>query len=365
MVFTNKQREKLVLDLYNQGKTIKEIAKEARMSFRDIGAILHLASKEREVEEEKAQQQSQSSQAYKLFSKGDSPIQVAIALNIREPEISKYYNEYWNLTHIHSLGEIYEQTNGEIVPLIHLYRYMKFYRMDIGQVKKLLEIANNDLPAVDAIYQRCKEQVSLLEIREQTLYTLLASLERQVINLKQNIEYYNSEAHNEMMKRNQMLNEKMNMEAIVRDFENNNEQFKKIIRTTVERCIQGNLSDTKQVLALAVTSVLESIKNNPDKYRSFLYESQQQSQKLDNFDRTGNCKALLVDEVIILYNKLAKECKDKVIADYKFRISPLSLPLKSQIDDQLASRQEVKKTTLAYDGYNTQKKEFQDQEQHS
>jgi cytidylate kinase len=36
MVITRKERERLVLDLYNQGKTIREIAKEARMSFRDI-----------------------------------------------------------------------------------------------------------------------------------------------------------------------------------------------------------------------------------------------------------------------------------------------------------------------------------------
>jgi DNA-binding NarL/FixJ family response regulator len=37
MVLTSKQREKLVLDLYKEGKTIREIAKEAKMSFRDIG----------------------------------------------------------------------------------------------------------------------------------------------------------------------------------------------------------------------------------------------------------------------------------------------------------------------------------------
>jgi Trp operon repressor len=34
-------RERFVLELYNQGKTIREIAKEVRMSFRDIGAILN------------------------------------------------------------------------------------------------------------------------------------------------------------------------------------------------------------------------------------------------------------------------------------------------------------------------------------
>ena len=42
-MITRQERERLVLDLYNQGKTIREIAKEVRMSFRDIGAILNKA----------------------------------------------------------------------------------------------------------------------------------------------------------------------------------------------------------------------------------------------------------------------------------------------------------------------------------
>ena len=39
MVLTREEKERLVLDLYNQGKSTREIAEEARMSFRDIGAI--------------------------------------------------------------------------------------------------------------------------------------------------------------------------------------------------------------------------------------------------------------------------------------------------------------------------------------
>jgi len=36
----NSEREKFVVDLHkNQNKSIREIAQEARMSFRDIGAI--------------------------------------------------------------------------------------------------------------------------------------------------------------------------------------------------------------------------------------------------------------------------------------------------------------------------------------
>jgi hypothetical protein len=41
---TRQERERAVLDLYhNQRKTIRYIAKEARMSFRDIGTILNKA----------------------------------------------------------------------------------------------------------------------------------------------------------------------------------------------------------------------------------------------------------------------------------------------------------------------------------
>ena len=47
-MLTRQEREQTVLDLYNQGKTIREIAKEIRMSFRDIGAVLKKEEKEKE-----------------------------------------------------------------------------------------------------------------------------------------------------------------------------------------------------------------------------------------------------------------------------------------------------------------------------
>jgi DNA-binding NarL/FixJ family response regulator len=40
-ILTRQERERLVLELYNQGKTYREIAKEARISPRDIGIILN------------------------------------------------------------------------------------------------------------------------------------------------------------------------------------------------------------------------------------------------------------------------------------------------------------------------------------
>ena len=47
-ILTRQERERLVLELYyNQGKTYREISKQARISPRDIGVILNKALEEK------------------------------------------------------------------------------------------------------------------------------------------------------------------------------------------------------------------------------------------------------------------------------------------------------------------------------
>jgi transposase len=80
----SEERKERVIDLYyNQGKTTREIAKIERISIRDISAI---RKEEEEARRQKNKDQEQSSKAYKLFSEGKQPVEVAIALNLREPE---------------------------------------------------------------------------------------------------------------------------------------------------------------------------------------------------------------------------------------------------------------------------------------
>jgi hypothetical protein len=49
-IITRQERERLVLDFYNQDELKHEIAEEARMSFRDIGAILNKTFEEKKTE---------------------------------------------------------------------------------------------------------------------------------------------------------------------------------------------------------------------------------------------------------------------------------------------------------------------------
>ena len=134
MSITRQERERIVLDLYyNQRKTVREIAKEARISFRDIGAILNKTIEDKEAEQDKEQEQqdsiekstvqlSVSTQAYKLFSEGKNPIEVAVALNVKESEVTRFYKEYWKLNQMHDLNTVYEELKDDIIPFLKLYR---------------------------------------------------------------------------------------------------------------------------------------------------------------------------------------------------------------------------------------------------
>jgi hypothetical protein len=115
------------------------------MSFRDIGAIIDKEEKEKETREGQSRQEILSTHAYKLFSDGKSPIQVAVALNLREPEVAKFYVEYWKLRQLHSLNWVYEQVKDNIGYFVSLYIAAKVARMDVQHVIGLLAIANNHL----------------------------------------------------------------------------------------------------------------------------------------------------------------------------------------------------------------------------
>jgi hypothetical protein len=98
---------------------------------------------------EKNQNQEQehlslSTQAYKLFSERKTPLEVAIALNLRESEATKFYKEYWKLRQLHNLNMIYEETKGDIESFLKLHKLAKKQGMSREQIVKLLQLADED-----------------------------------------------------------------------------------------------------------------------------------------------------------------------------------------------------------------------------
>jgi AraC-like DNA-binding protein len=167
-------RRKRVIDLYfNHHKTYAEIAQIEKISPRDIHAII---KEEEEARRQKYKQQAKSSKAYKLFSEKKSPIELAITLNLRESDATKFCREYWKLKQLHNLNIVYEETKGDIDPFLKLYKLAKRKGLGVRHVVDILAIATNDLPALERRFKRLGNDMSMLQfqkrIDERNLYQL-------------------------------------------------------------------------------------------------------------------------------------------------------------------------------------------------
>jgi Mor family transcriptional regulator len=88
-MLARKEKQNLVIDLYKQDKTVREIAKEVHMSFSDISTII-----KREFGDEDV---TKDAQIFKLFERGRKPIDIAIKFNTSANEVQKLHREYRSL----------------------------------------------------------------------------------------------------------------------------------------------------------------------------------------------------------------------------------------------------------------------------
>ena len=103
-ILSKKEREERVLDLhFNQNKNYRQIAKEMKISLRDIGEIVNKAKEEKERLEHK----SLLIQAYELFSKGNTTLKVAIKLNLGQAQVTQYYADYLKLSGLDDITKLY------------------------------------------------------------------------------------------------------------------------------------------------------------------------------------------------------------------------------------------------------------------
>jgi hypothetical protein len=337
-ILTRQERERHVLDLYNQGKTIREIAKEVRMSFRDIGAILNKTVEEKTEGikqnnnnggEKNQEHLSLSSQAYKLFSEGKTPLQVAIKLNLRESEATKFYKEYWKLKQLYNLNMIYEELKGDIEPFLKLYKLAKRKGMGVKQVVDILATASNDLPAIEKRFNRLRNDISMLQFQKRIDERNLSQLNNQVASTTKLLTSYRISSIRERREIENLYNEKVRITNLVTHFKNNNKEYLKI-KQVAEDKVKDILTDSKLLLKFATLSVIESLRNNPELYNfvihdnsnntcvcygsnypSLMLSGRQQHQQQQSFN--DSYTALILEEAEKLYSELTTKLTNSVI----------------------------------------------------
>jgi hypothetical protein len=132
------EKEKRVIESYKEGKTIREIAQEVHMAFRDISQIIKKYIEY--TDENKKLQKKISVQALSLFNQGKKPIEVAISLELGCEETEKIYQQFWRLNNIHILDSIYQEIKEDISNLIDVYNKFKGENRSPKEIKTLIAI---------------------------------------------------------------------------------------------------------------------------------------------------------------------------------------------------------------------------------
>ncbi|MGA8843953.1 MAG: hypothetical protein WB511_10240 [Nitrososphaeraceae archaeon] len=102
-MLTREEKEDLIIKLSNEGKNIREIAKEAHVNFTDIGKIL------KKINGEVNSIKNLDSQAFTLFSNGKKVVEVAIELDLPARKTQRMYRDYLRLIRYDKITFLYDR----------------------------------------------------------------------------------------------------------------------------------------------------------------------------------------------------------------------------------------------------------------
>ena len=174
-MLNKKEKEELVVRLYRDDKTIRQIAETVHMSFNDIGKIIkRINGHDNDIN---LSNKSKSTQALYLFELGKKPIDIAIELDISYSEVIDLQQEYWALKELYDLPLVYQELKHDFDLFLRLFRLLKKNRMLSEQhILKILRNAGHDLPSLEDKIRRLTRDVIDLEWKKKQLKDDLVKL---------------------------------------------------------------------------------------------------------------------------------------------------------------------------------------------
>lgn len=178
VVLNRRDKEQSVIKLHQEGKTIREIASSAHMSFGDIGSIIRkIEGQDEEVKTKDIKNKSKDTQALFLFSSGKKPIDVAVELDLSASEVHEMQQEFWALNQQYELALVYGKIKNILPSFLKLFQSLKeFGMLNEESLSNFLKYAGQDLPELTYRMQQLANEVIDLESKKKLSIDALAQL---------------------------------------------------------------------------------------------------------------------------------------------------------------------------------------------
>jgi predicted transcriptional regulator len=103
--------------------------------------------------------------AYKLFSEGKNPLEVAAELNLSGLQVQQYYSEYWNMRRMYKLVTIYQEIQDSIGYFLKLFRLGKEKGVTPEQIMKLI-LMSDSIHKLQEKLEQLQSEVLEISIRK-------------------------------------------------------------------------------------------------------------------------------------------------------------------------------------------------------
>jgi hypothetical protein len=197
-ILNRRDKEQLVIELHSQGKTIRQIAATAHLSFTDIGNIIKKIDG-REIEDEivgnkDVKNKSRETKALWLFSNGKKPIEVAVELDLTAAETHDVQEEYWALNDLHELSFIYNEIKAYLPSFLQLFRCLKKSKMlNEKQISNILKYIGDDLPKLTDRIHFLRNDIINLEDKKRDAMNQLILWNAQLDDVRREIDFKNQQ----------------------------------------------------------------------------------------------------------------------------------------------------------------------------
>ena len=254
------EKRQLVCQLYKEGKTMREIAKDVHMSFSEIGSITKKLNQDLEP---KRKEISRESQALKLFNKEEDPVDVAISLDLPASKAESIYKQFLKLRGLSGMVNLYEEIKFDIPLLAKVYDTVKAYSLSKDDIINIVRYAPEHLYLKDDI-KELKEEVNSLLNQKSNVKASLLSIKVKLKELSDQRDYYNDVTVRKYSYIENLNSKIKELETYISKLKNSDEYYTKFEQFAREK-LDSIMKDRRWVLSLAVGSVIESLRSDPEK----------------------------------------------------------------------------------------------------
>jgi hypothetical protein len=172
MILNKQQKEKLVIDLLNQGLSYPQIAKRAHVSFSEIKRIELMVTGDDKIKDEEKEKEKQAKsihcQAFELFLQNKSPVQVAIDLNLETDRAMTFLYDFLRLQNMQKAATILKENKDQLAPFVKLFEWLRKNNTRGKDIRYAVDNVNN-IKALEQRKNKLKEEVLSLKEKVQSL----------------------------------------------------------------------------------------------------------------------------------------------------------------------------------------------------